>query len=139
MIMDKLADLGEKILKMDPMPDEFFRVLSEDEEGSFRKWSRDNYQLGDEISGVWHPMTRDECHKMNAEAGVEENVRYFEWIEWLSSTMLEVASESLFKIDYKNSANKQTFFEMVCNRACLRSDSFDVKKAFEQAIRRARA
>ena len=91
MTMDELADLGERILKMNPMPDGFFRVLSEDEEGSFRKWSRDNYIIGDEISGVWHPVTRDECHKMNSEAGVEENVRYFDFI---SRTIVKAKTEA---------------------------------------------
>ena len=75
MIMDELADLGEKILKMDPMPDEFFMGLSKKKEVSFRKWSRDNYTIGDEISGVWHPVTRDECHRMNAEAAFAAGAR----------------------------------------------------------------
>jgi len=41
-----------------------FRELSKEEEKEFRKWARDNWQPGEHISSVWHPVVRDEIQKM---------------------------------------------------------------------------
>ena len=45
-----------------------FRNLSDVEIKVFRQWARDNYKPGDEIEDIWHPVTREECEKMNKEA-----------------------------------------------------------------------
>jgi hypothetical protein len=48
-----------------------FRQLDEKEQLEFRRWARDNYQAGDLINPVWHPVVRDECDKINREAGLQ--------------------------------------------------------------------
>lgn len=45
----------------------FFKQLDSEEEKTFRKWARDNYKVGEPISGVWHPAVQDECVKINTE------------------------------------------------------------------------
>ena len=45
----------------------FFKSLSSEEEQEFRQWARDNYKVGEAISGVWHPVVQDECVKINTE------------------------------------------------------------------------
>lgn len=42
-----------------------FRTLDEEEKKQFKKWARDNYVPGEEISEVWHPVVREECARMN--------------------------------------------------------------------------
>ena len=49
------------------VPAELFRLLSEEEKPERRKWARDNYRAGSEVKGVWHPVVREECRKINAE------------------------------------------------------------------------
>ena len=44
-----------------------FRQLEPEETEDFKKWARDNYKIGEPISGVWHPYTQLECVVMNAE------------------------------------------------------------------------
>ena len=44
-----------------------FKILSEEEEKSFRKWARDNYDPFTPISGVWHPICQEECVQINKE------------------------------------------------------------------------
>jgi len=44
-----------------------FRDLTDQEIKEFRQWARDNYAIGSAISDVWHPVVRDECHKINDE------------------------------------------------------------------------
>jgi len=51
------------------MSDGFFRNLSEEDEGEFRQWARDNYNAGGEVSGLWHPVIRDECRRIDEEEG----------------------------------------------------------------------
>ena len=46
-----------------------FKHLTAAEEQSFRNWARANYRPFEPINGVWHPVTQDECVKMNAETG----------------------------------------------------------------------
>lgn len=48
----------------------FFRDLSAQEETEFRQWARDNYTPGAQVNNLWHPVVRDECAKINQEAGV---------------------------------------------------------------------
>jgi hypothetical protein len=50
-----------------PMPAWAFRRLPPDDEAAFRKWARENYTPGDEVRGIWHPIVREECERMNAE------------------------------------------------------------------------
>ncbi len=45
----------------------FFKKLDSEEEKSFRQWARDNYKVGEAISGIWHPVVQDECVKINTE------------------------------------------------------------------------
>lgn len=42
-----------------------FRVLSKDEEESFRQWANENYTPHSEIKGVWHPVIQAECVEIN--------------------------------------------------------------------------
>lgn len=46
---------------------ELYRKLNPEEEKEFRQWARDNYTPGTDIKGAWHPIVRDECHKINQE------------------------------------------------------------------------
>ena len=39
--------------------------LTPDEETELRKWARDNFKVGEDINGRWHPVIQDECVKMN--------------------------------------------------------------------------
>lgn len=48
-----------------------FRDLEPWEEEEFRKWARKEYQAGDPISDLWHPVVRDECEKINSKAEEE--------------------------------------------------------------------
>jgi len=48
-----------------------FRTLNDLEEEQFRDWASDNYTPFDNIPEFWHPVVREECHKINAEASVE--------------------------------------------------------------------
>jgi hypothetical protein len=41
------------------------RELSPVEENEFRAWARSHYRIGDEINPLWHPVTKDECVRMN--------------------------------------------------------------------------
>ena len=50
----------------DTMPDNFFRDLDATEAEEFKQWARDNYKPGDPISGIWHPVIRLECARINA-------------------------------------------------------------------------
>ncbi len=46
-----------------------FRDLNEQEKQEYRKWARDNFDpSSDLLNPVWHPVVRDECNKMIAEA-----------------------------------------------------------------------
>lgn len=46
---------------------ELFRKLSKEETTEFQKWARENYKVGEPISGIWHPVVQSECTKMNEE------------------------------------------------------------------------
>lgn len=50
-----------------PLPDFCFKPLKEDEQILYRDWARKHYNPGDEIKGVWHPIVRAECERMNVE------------------------------------------------------------------------
>lgn len=50
------------------LPDYYFRQLDDNEQKEFRQWARDNYQPGTLVSGLWHPIVQNECHKMNMES-----------------------------------------------------------------------
>jgi hypothetical protein len=51
-----------------------FRVLNEKEKAQFRRWARENYAPGTEISEVWHPVVQAECRRMCEENGVHPKV-----------------------------------------------------------------
>ena len=42
-----------------------FRDLSDDEVHEFRSWAQENYEPGEPISSIWHPVVRKECRLMN--------------------------------------------------------------------------
>lgn len=44
-----------------------FRNLNKKEEQEFRDHARKMYRPGTEIKDIWHPVTQDECRKMNEE------------------------------------------------------------------------
>jgi hypothetical protein len=46
-----------------------WRSLSTEEIKEFRKWARDNYVHGTPVHSVWHPVIKEECHKMNRDCG----------------------------------------------------------------------
>ena len=46
-----------------------FKTLTEAEKLQYREWARATYKVFNPISGVWHPVTQEECVRMNAEAG----------------------------------------------------------------------
>jgi len=52
----------------------FFVSLSPEQEKSFRQWARDNYKKHSPINGTWHPVTQDECVKMNAECSPDQAI-----------------------------------------------------------------
>lgn len=45
--------------------DSAFRNLAEEEACEFRKWAQENYEPGEPISSIWHPVVRNECALMN--------------------------------------------------------------------------
>tara|TARA_R100000234_G_scaffold114270_1_gene89304 strand:+ start:487 stop:663 length:177 start_codon:yes stop_codon:yes gene_type:complete len=45
----------------------FFIEADNEQEALFRKWAREEYEPFTEIKPVWHPVVRDECHKINTE------------------------------------------------------------------------
>ena len=47
-----------------------FRELSGPEQESFRHWARENWNVGDKVSPVWHPVVQEECARM-----LDEEVR----------------------------------------------------------------
>ena len=44
-----------------------FKQLDEAEQAKARQWARDNYRKFSPINGIWHPIVREECAKINAE------------------------------------------------------------------------
>ena len=44
---------------------ELFRRLNTADEAEYRAWARENYTTLQDIPGTWHPVTQDECRKMN--------------------------------------------------------------------------
>ena len=46
----------------------FFRRLAADEDAEFRAWARANHAIGHDEPNFYHPVVRDECAKMDAEA-----------------------------------------------------------------------
>lgn len=49
-------------------PSGIFRSLEPAEEVDFRAWAHANWQPGQYINPLWHPVVRDECARMEAEA-----------------------------------------------------------------------
>ena len=49
------------------LPDSFFRDLDAKEIESFKQWARDNHHPGAETSGLWHPIIREECKRIDKE------------------------------------------------------------------------
>ena len=50
-----------------------FRKLSKEEVGVFKQWAHDNYTPGTTIpEELWHPVTVEECQKMNLNSKTEE-------------------------------------------------------------------
>lgn len=45
-----------------------WRGLTPAEEEEFKQWARDNYNVGDPINEIWHPVVKSECIKMNFNA-----------------------------------------------------------------------
>jgi hypothetical protein len=45
------------------------RSLSDEEEVRFKQWARDNFQPGDLINMLWHPVVRQECIQILLENG----------------------------------------------------------------------
>lgn len=54
-----------------------FRNLDEHEVFEFKKWARENYKPGEDISSLWHPVVQEECKQMNNEVK-EEMLKKFE-------------------------------------------------------------
>ena len=50
------------------MPDAMFIHLDPEAEARFRGWARDNHAPGTFINPLWHPVVRDECARIDAEA-----------------------------------------------------------------------
>ncbi len=44
-----------------------FRRLTPEETKEYKQWARDNYVVGSHINALWHPVTVEECQKMNWE------------------------------------------------------------------------
>ena len=44
-----------------------FRALTDEETARFQQWARANYKPGSPIDELWHPATRAECERINAE------------------------------------------------------------------------
>ena len=45
-----------------------FRKLNDEEKQKFRRWARENYKPGDQISPSWHPVNQTECAEKVEEA-----------------------------------------------------------------------
>jgi hypothetical protein len=55
---------------------ELWRDLSATEDNEFRLWTRQNYKPYTPINELWHPVVRDEAHKMDIEETKERLYRY---------------------------------------------------------------
>lgn len=64
-LSDVAAAEIKQIIEFEGLP--LFRELDSEEQEEFRQWSRDNYEVGGEINDLWHPVTKDECRRMNWE------------------------------------------------------------------------
>jgi len=42
----------------------FHKDLTPKEEKEYRQWAIDNYNIGDPINNLWHPVVIDECMNM---------------------------------------------------------------------------
>lgn len=51
----------------DTMPDSFFQTLPPESIEEFREWAREHHKPGNPVSGMWHPVVRDECRRIDAE------------------------------------------------------------------------
>jgi GH15 family glucan-1,4-alpha-glucosidase len=41
-----------------------YRNLTHEEEKDFRRWARENWEIGSKVIPIWHPIVRQECAKM---------------------------------------------------------------------------
>ena len=51
---------------------------------------------------------------------------------WVQRQMLLVVPVNMFTHKFKTEKDESVFYEMVCHNACLRSESEDVKKAYQE-------
>ena len=51
---------------------------------------------------------------------------------WLQRQMLLFVPIKMFTHKFQTKKDESVFYEMVCNNACLRSESKDVKKAYQE-------
>jgi|TARA_R110000824_G_scaffold120382_5_gene275698 tRNA U55 pseudouridine synthase TruB len=70
--LEELNDEVEAVLGAER---NLYRELSEKEVETFRQWANDNYEAGEGVNPVWHPVVREECAKINIRKGLEERNR----------------------------------------------------------------
>jgi len=114
------------------------RKLDEKEEKEFRQWARNNYKVGDEIPVLWHPVTVNECKKMNKESKEEIKEKERTWCCWmLSESEIEHVAEEVFESGYTRGLITDNELEqIVVDFKKSISNAFDNwKEALEEIIR----
>lgn len=53
---------------------------------------------------------------------------------WVQRQMLLVVPAKMFTHKFQTKKDESVFYEMVCHNACLRSESEDVKKAYQELM-----
>ena len=53
------------------------RPLTEDEKPEFRQWAKDNWNAGDKVKSVWHPVVQEECAKI-LEKHIREHTKEYD-------------------------------------------------------------
>lgn len=57
-----------------PLDCKLFRDLNKSEEAEFRRWARENWEVGQDIKSFWHPVVQNECLLMEEEEKQKEEV-----------------------------------------------------------------
>jgi len=52
-----------------------YKEMTPEEEKKARAWARANHKAGTSTCESWHPITRDECAKMNNEYAAKERLK----------------------------------------------------------------
>jgi hypothetical protein len=69
-----------------------YRNLTHEEEKDFRRWARENWEIGSKVIPIWHPIVRQECAKM-----LDEDAKVVMTKKYDSISHHKIDSKDLFK------------------------------------------